>query len=151
VIIGLFLLCVGVIVWSFWFRDTTPSATATEPTGPVVSEAQRFYKEGQRLARTGNKVAARDVWRNLVRSFRGVGSEEEWVNLAEQGLAKMKDLPADDERWASVRQALQRARELRDQGKKKEAEEVWQGLEELYWNDPAAREVLQDIQRDRGK
>ena len=41
-------------------------------------------------------------------------------------------------------------RRLRDEGKFKEAEAVWQGLEALYRNDPAGDEVLQEVRRDRG-
>ena len=46
---------------------------------------------------------------------------------------------------------MARARQLRDEGKAAEAEEIWQGLEELYRDDSSAVAILQEVRRDRGK
>jgi serine/threonine-protein kinase len=146
----LFLLCIGVMVWGIWFRPKPePPAPVSEPA--VASEAERFFKKGQSLKRAGDAVAARETWRNLVRSFRDVPSEADSVRRAEQALEGLKDVPGAEARWAPVRHALARARALRDEGKRPEAEDVWQGLEDLYWNDSSARDILQEIKRDRGK
>ena len=117
-----------------------------------MSEAQWFYREGLRLRQRGEAAAAERTWRDVVRSFRDVPSEEPWVRLSEMQLAKPDEriLP-EEQRWAPVRQALQQARELRDQGKQAEAEAVWQGLEELYRSDPTAAPVLEELRRDRGR
>jgi serine/threonine-protein kinase len=144
---ALFLACVALIVWGIWFR-APPAPVVAEVPAPV-SEAQRLFKRGQSLNRTGDPFGARDVWRNLVRSFQGIDSELAWVTQAEKELAKLTYLPSDEERWAPVRQALERARTLRDDGKHQEAEEVWQGIEDLYANDPSARDILKQITKDR--
>jgi hypothetical protein len=150
VLVTLFLACVAVIVWSFWFRE--PAEDRPAPAEPArLSEAHRFYQLGQRLYRSGDRAGAREVWTNLVRSFQGVESEEEWVDQAKQGLAKVEPVPAEDERWKPVTEALKQARTLRDQGNRKRAEEIWSGIEGLYWNEPAARKVLKQVQEDRGK
>jgi hypothetical protein len=114
-----------------------------------VSEAQRFYQQGLRLSRAGDATAARQVWRNLVRAFEPVEAEQEWVQLAKKHLARLPPA-SEDHRWDSVREALKRARKLRHKGHPEEAEEIWRGIEGLYWNDPSAQEVLAELRHDRG-
>jgi hypothetical protein len=117
----------------------------------VTTEAQWFYEEGLRLQQRGDTAAAEKLWRNLVRSFHGVPAEEKWVRLAEQQLDKPGEhILSEEKRWAPVREALKRARTLRDEGKEQEAEGIWQGLEELYRNDPSAASIVEEVRRDRG-
>jgi serine/threonine-protein kinase len=125
--------------------------TRAQRAGPV-SEAQWFYEEGLRLRQRGDAEGAERLWKGLVQSFRDVPSEQPWVRLAELQLKKPDEriLP-EEKRWEPVRAALQRARELRDGGKPDEAEAIWQGLEELYRNDPSAAAVLEELRHDRGK
>jgi serine/threonine-protein kinase len=148
VIVTLFIGCVSLIVWGLWLRPKPEEPTPTAAGPSLASEAQRLYEHGLRLKREGDPFAARDFWRNLVRSFQSVESEQEWVSKAGKELEKLRNL-SDEHRWDSVRQALQRARELRDQDKRQAAEAIWQGFEALYRNNPAAREILQEIQHDR--
>src|SRR5262249_52037888 len=117
----------------------------------TASAAQRFYQRGLRLCQQGNGAAARLLWENIVRAFHGVESERRWVDLAQRGLRALATQSApskylDD----SIQEALGLARQLRDQGKRPEAEEIWKGLEALYRGDPFGEEVLREIQRDRG-
>jgi serine/threonine-protein kinase len=115
-----------------------------------TSEAQWFYLEGQRLRRQGNKLEAERVWRDLIAAFREVDSEKPWVALAERELKRSPDSqPVEDTRWASVRQALNKARQLRDNNRRAEAEAVWNSLEGLYKNDPSAGPILDEIRKDR--
>src|SRR5207248_1734483 len=112
----------------------------------------RFYHQGLQQCQAGDAVAARRTWQDLVRAFAGVPAEARWVKLAEQGLADLgRVAPAPAARWESVRQALAEARRLRDAGSKEEAARIWQGLEELYRDDPTAGEVLAELRRDRTK
>ena len=77
---------------------------AASRAGPM-SEAQWFYQEGLRLRQQGDGVAARRVWKSLVRAFQEVPSEEPWVRLAEQELNRgTEDSP--DRQWEPVRQAI---------------------------------------------
>jgi serine/threonine-protein kinase len=203
VLVTLFLLCVGTLVWTFWpagpgalfqkgrrlmddpdssrwedgwaylerlQRDypDSPQAAEVEPYrrkiedyrasrqaarraghGEPLGEAQWFYQKGLRERREGNEEAARATWQNLVRSFRGVPEEQPWVDLAERELKK--EGPRDDERrWAPVRAALERARRLRAEGKAAEADQVLDGLEQLYKDDPSAGAILKEVRRERG-
>jgi len=49
-----------------------------------------------------------------------------------------------------VRKALEHARQLRAEGKRGDAEEVWRGVEALYRDDLSARAILEELRRDRG-
>jgi serine/threonine-protein kinase len=116
------------------------------------SEAQRFYQLGQRLCLERDFLAAKRVWQDMVRSFGGITTEDHWVRLAKQGLADLEGRePTAGHRWDSTRQALERARQLRDRGKRKEAEGIWAGIEHLYQGDPSAREILEEVKKDRGQ
>jgi hypothetical protein len=91
------------------------------------------------------------VWRDLVVIFQDVPAQQTWVRLAQQQLDNPDaHLPPAERRWAPVRDALQRARELRDQGKPQEAEAIWRALEELYRDDQSAADILEELRRDRG-
>ncbi len=108
--------------------------------GPM-SEAQWFYQEGLRLRQQGDEAAARRVWKSLARAFKEVPSEEPWVRRAEQELNKATD-KAPDRQWEPVRKAVQQARELRRQGKEKEAAAILDALKELYRGDKQAEAIL---------
>ncbi len=117
-----------------------------------VSEAQWFYQRGLRLRQQGNTAAAEEVWRQLAGAFEGVEAERPWVELARQELAEASTRELTGERrWAPVRAALERARRLRDEGRRAEAEEVWAGIERLYRDDPSAGPVLEELRRDRSR
>jgi tetratricopeptide (TPR) repeat protein len=113
-----------------------------------LGEAQWFYQEGLRQRQQGRPDAARQTWQRLVRAFGAVPAERAWVALAEKELAK-EDEAADAHRWDAARQALVRARRLRNEGKGKEADEVYAALEELYRDDPSAKELLDELRRER--
>jgi len=113
-----------------------------------LSEAQWFYEEGLRRRQQGRPEAARETWRDLVRAFRGDPAERWWVRLAEKELAR-EDQAADGHRWDAVRQALARAQRLRGQGQNREADEICAALEELYRDDPSAKEILDQVRRER--
>jgi serine/threonine-protein kinase len=150
VILPLFALVVGVLVWTFFLRETEDATPPDPSTLEKPSEAQRFYQRGLRLKKEGDPVAAQNVWKNLVRVFQGVESEKVWVEKAQKGRSALADqvLP-DKERWAPVRAALAQARKLYADGQKQQAREIWDGIEELYQDDPSAREILQEVRKDR--
>jgi|SRR5579884_1131139 len=106
-----------------------------------MSEAQWFYQEGLRQSQQGDEAGARRVWKSLVRAFRDVPSEGPWVRLAEQELERLGDKPPDRQ-WEPVRQALQQARKLREEGREKEAEAIVNALKELYRGDKQAEAIL---------
>jgi serine/threonine-protein kinase len=201
ILVTLFLLCVGVLVWTFWpasaqtlyehgaalmqsadpadwkiawrdylgpLNDRYPDhpyqkeveefrrrieAADQQQAVPRVSEAQRFYRRGERLRQEGKPVEARQVWQSVSDAFAEVASEAEWVRRARQGLAELDEAAADPQRWQPIRAALKRAAALAAQGKREEAEAIWRGLEALYRDDPAARAILAEGQaaRKQGK
>lgn len=133
-------------------REALAKAQKQAARAGPVSEAQWFYEEGLRLRQRGEPEAAERVWKNVVRAFGDVEAEKPWVSRAELQLQKPDErvLPAE-ERWAPVRAALARARQLRDEGKQAEAEAVWQGVEELYQKDASAGAIREEVRRDRGR
>ncbi|MBI3407846.1 MAG: serine/threonine protein kinase [Planctomycetes bacterium] len=118
---------------------------------PGPSEAQRFYQQGETLLKEGKFQDARRVWQNVVMAFGGVTAESTWVGRSEQALAELEKNGAATDRWKSVSASLDRADELRDQGKRAEAEAIWNGLEQLYQNDPWADGLRQKIAAARAK
>jgi serine/threonine-protein kinase len=199
VLVTLFLLCVGILVWTFWpasadslfergaalmessnpadwrtawrdylgplterypdhpyqkeveaFRHRIEAADRKDET-PPPSEAQRFYQQGERLRQDGDLAAARRVWQGVATVFAETPSEAEWVQKARQGLANLDRAAANPRRWEPVRDALKRAAALAAQGKGEEADAIWRGLEDLYRNDPAARDVLAEVKAARRK
>lgn len=120
-------------------------ATAEAPK----SEAERFYRQGLAALQNGDAAAAGRLWQGLVTTFRGVAAEQRWVGLAERGLQKLES-PAPARRQ-SVDEALATARRLRDAGKTDEARRIWSAIETLYRDDPSAREVIEQLKRDRGQ
>jgi hypothetical protein len=130
-------------------RDHDARRRAGSRTGEFASEAQHFYEQGQRLYLAGDQIGARRTWENLVRSFEGVEAEAFWVRLAKQGLADLESQAPAEHRWDSVHQALAHARQLRNEGKQKEAEVIWKGIEDLYQGDSSAKDILAEIKKDR--
>lgn len=201
VLVMLFVLCVGTLIWGFWpmnadslYAHGAALMQSTDPTDwtkawdnyfeplnrkypdnpyaekvqefrqriddraaeklvlkkstptPAFSEAQRFYLQGARANQDGDYVTAQRLWRNVATTFEGIASEQRWVRLADKGLTELQSkLLSDEARWATVREALKRARGL----KPEEAEKVRRSIEDLYRNDPAATPILQEIQQDR--
>jgi serine/threonine-protein kinase len=143
-------------VQEFWQRiedqrAQKESAKAARSAG-VLTEAQWFYEEGLRQRQQGHPAAAEETWRSLMKLFDGVDSEKPWVELARKELeGSGAPEPAAQKRWQPVRKALARARQLRDDGKRGEAEEVWRGVEALYRDDPSAQGILDELRRDRGE
>jgi hypothetical protein len=70
-----------------------------------------------------------------------VPTEAPWVRLAEEELGAAGEKPAERQ-WGPVRQAVQHARELREQGNVKAADAVMDALRELYLGDKQAEAIL---------
>jgi hypothetical protein len=108
-----------------------------------MSEAQWFYQEGLRLRQQGDEAGAQRVWRAFLQAFRDVPSEAPWVRLVEQELTKT-DEKAAERQLGPVREAVRRARDLRRQGKTKEADTILSALQELYDGDKRAEAILKE-------
>jgi eukaryotic-like serine/threonine-protein kinase len=120
---------------------------AARKAGPM-SEAQWFFQEGMRLRQRGDLDGARRTWQALTRAFGQTPSEAPWVRLAERELARLEEAenadPMGDRQWGPVREAVQRAKQLRAEGKADEAEAILQGLRDLYRGDPEAEKIIKE-------
>jgi hypothetical protein len=105
-----------------------------------MSEAQWFYQLGVRQRQQGDAAGARLTWQALIDAFGDVPAELPWVQLARTALEGDKEDP--ERKFQPVRDALERARQLRAQGKGKEADAVLDALRRLYRNDPVAQDIL---------
>lgn len=115
----------------------------------VLTEAQRFYRQAERLREEGNLQAARKMHESVVVVFKGADADKEWVRKSEEALKQLDQLSQAKERWQAVRQALDRAASLRDAGKRAEAEQTWSAIESLYRDDPSAKAILAEIKKAR--
>jgi hypothetical protein len=129
-------------------RAKRQAARRGESAGPP-GEAQWFHQQALRQRQKGDTKTARATWEDLIRAFRDVPSEQKWVRLAEQELAR--EAPPDEQRWAPVRAALERARRLRAEGKPQEADDILTGLERLYQGDASADGILAEVRRERAQ
>ncbi len=121
---------------------SSEAAQLARRAGPMT-EAQWFYQEGLRKLQQGDEPGARRTWQALADAFRDVPSERPWVDRAEKELAKGKEAAGEVARkWQPVRDAVTRARQLRAQGKDREADAILNGLKELYGGDAAAARIL---------
>jgi serine/threonine-protein kinase len=147
VVIGLFAVCLGIILWSF----LRPGQPAEEPDAPAPREVQNLYLQAARQYETGNRNAARDRWQCLIDAFEDSDDPAElsWVEKARKRLEAIPKSEAEPDRFTSARAALQRAKNYRDQGRRADADRIWNALENLYWNDPLARPLLSQIAQDR--
>jgi serine/threonine-protein kinase len=174
VLVVLFLVCMGGIALKFWpdsesalyrkgmilwnsdepddwdrafadYFDRLQNKFPDTPHGTEIEALRGQLEERKALYRAEQYV------KNVVNSFAQVKSEQTWVDLAKKELRQPSDtLPTGDQRWKPARESLARARELRDQGKREEAEAIWKSLEELYANDNSAAPILDEVKRDRG-
>jgi tetratricopeptide (TPR) repeat protein len=128
------------------FRRLLEAAESTKPT-----EAQRFFQQGDRLRQEGDFEGARRVWQNTIAVFGDIDSEQEGVRRAARALTELEKNAAAPDRWLALKPVLDRAAKLRDQGKRAEAEKIWSGLEELYRNDPWAKDLLKQVAAARAE
>jgi predicted Ser/Thr protein kinase len=191
VLFPLFLLCIGLIAWTFWplsqealytrgaelmesgrlsdmergWRDYLGPLNERFPEHPYQekvkeykarleaarqpSEARRFFHLGARLLEEGKPGQAQRVWSSLVAVFGDNEDEGDWVRRAERELTALESKERTDRIWEAAQPALLRATRLQAAGKKGEARQLLDALEELYRDDPAARRVIVEIQRRR--
>jgi serine/threonine-protein kinase len=130
------------------FRKRLDAALRGDEAPP--GEAERFFRLGERQRQDGDFTGARRTWQNLVRAFGYVPQERTWVDQARRQLEELAKQETDARRWQSVRAAMKKAAELNRRDKRDEAEQIWQGIEQLYANDPAAAPILAEIRKARG-
>jgi serine/threonine-protein kinase len=124
-------------------RAERQAEVAARNAGPV-SEGQRFFQEGLRLRQAGDEAGARRTWEALIAGFGEVPSERPWARRAEKELQRPEAKEgAAGRQWRPLREAVRRARALRDEGKKDEAQAIREALGRLYHGDAAATKVLE--------
>jgi hypothetical protein len=110
------------------------------------SDAEWGYLRGLRLAQSGDTEGARRIWRDVNLAFGSVTTEARWVKLSKAGLAALEHPencnthgPPDR---AAFEAALSQARLLMAAGKKEEAAVIFRALEDLFRDNPTAREII---------
>jgi hypothetical protein len=120
------------------------AARAARRAGPM-SEAQWFYQLGLRLRQQGDEDGARRIWKAMREAFQDVPSERPWLRKADEQLAAPAEKIANEKRaWGPIREAVRKARQLREAGKKEEADVIERSLKELYKNDPDGLKKLNE-------
>ena len=112
-----------------------------------MSEPQRIYLQGEARLKEGDLAAARKTWSNLIDVFENVPAEKVWVGKARKSLAKLEEEGKRDDRWQTVKPALEKAARLAAEGNRKEAVKIWQALKELYQDDPFAQDIVKEADR----
>lgn len=120
-----------------------------EARNPAATEAQRFFRRGEKLRHEGREREAVKVWRSLIVAFEEIPEEQEWVRRARESALEAEREAKGKERRQAIRPALERAAALRDAGKRDEAEKLWSALEELYRGELGCQEVLDEVARAR--
>ena len=124
-------------------RDAERRAGLKKHFAGPASEAEWFYQLGLRQRQQGDEKTARETWTKLIAAFKDVPDEAPWVRLAEKELDKSReDAKSGERRWESLRAALQRARELRKDGRAEDADAILRALKQLYGDDPEALRVI---------
>jgi hypothetical protein len=117
------------------------SERAARFAGPMT-EAQWFFQLGMRLRQQGDEAGARRVWTALREVFKDVPSEQAWVRKAGEQLDAPADAKPPVRDWGPVREALQKAKRLRADGKAAEADAIEEGLRKLYGEDEEFKKLL---------
>jgi serine/threonine-protein kinase len=108
-----------------------------------LSEAQWFYERAMRLRQRGEEEEAKRLLEAVVAVFGDVPEEAVWVQRAQRQLKK-PPAERDGRHLEAVREALDRARALEQDGKKDESKAIRRGLAELYRGDRAAERLLKE-------
>jgi serine/threonine-protein kinase len=128
-------------------RDAQLRALARLKDVAGASAAQRFYERGLTLCQHGQPEEASRTWQAVAAVFQGVPAEARWVELAREGLRRLDEQLRGQDPRAALASEIERVRRLRQAGKDNEADAVWQGLKELYRDDPAAQGLLKGAGR----
>ncbi|MFM7149530.1 MAG: hypothetical protein ACKO23_06775, partial [Gemmataceae bacterium] len=83
------------------------------------------------------------TWNALIQAFSHLPSEQAWVDKAIKSL-EQKEAPTSREGVEAVRTAMTRARQLRSEGKKEEADAVIRSLKELYADRPLILKTISE-------
>ena len=125
-------------------RDAARQAARETRTAGPMSEAQWFFQDGMRQWQRGNADGARQRWKALTQAFGRTPEDAPWVDLANKDLQRLDAGAAGERQWAPVRAAVQKAKQLREDGKADEANAILQGLHELYHGDAEAEAILKE-------
>lgn len=153
VLISLFAVVVGLIVWRFWPASDAADKASEAATPPAQwSEAERFVLEGERRFRDKDYRGAKAIWQDVVSLFGGNEADSRWVRQAERGLDRIaKVAPTDEQRRDAIRQVLAGVRQLWHDGNHVEAQKRLLAFETLYRNDPVALEVIAEVRKELEK
>lgn len=122
----------------------TASGGLAQNRDPPRNDAERFLRLAEHYRDIGDVARAEKLLTSLEALLAG---DEEYRTLYEQTqkrLAELKTEPDEsNDRYSLLKSAMRRAEELHSQGQADEARVIWQGVIELYGDDPGAAAEVQ--------
>ena len=112
------------------------------------SEAERLYHRGLKLVQVADAGAARRTWESLVQLFAIFPDDRHWVELAKRGLEELANHPPPRTNSHVPLELIARARKLREDGHKLDADAMLNAVEELYRDRP---DVLEAVRAARSR
>jgi serine/threonine-protein kinase len=129
-------------------RGRTNLAKATGFIDPKATEAEKQYVAALRLEAQGDKANAQSRFESVVRMFSKDSASKPIVMLAMEKLSQGAKYASDDERVQEkrrpVKKALEEVRELRKEGKLKEALDQYASIEQLYGSDREVSDLIEE-------
>jgi hypothetical protein len=113
----------------------------------LPGDPEWFFQKGLRMRRQGDAAGAQRVWRAMVLAYQGDPAARPWVLRAEQELERHGNAADKDAAYTALVAAVDRVKQLRADGKEKEAHTMLQGLQELYRGDENAQDILRRANR----
>lgn len=97
-----------------------------------LNEAEKKLLEAEGLAKFGDRVSARQIYRSIVRYYKGDEKYRVSVMLAEDAIAALKSDGEDEDYVAYLNRRLKEADAMARKNRHGDAEEIWQSVKTLY-------------------
>jgi serine/threonine-protein kinase len=144
----LLVLLALVIAGGVWFMRTGTVTDSDEVTRPK-SEAKRMLQLARHYRQAGDVRRAERMLVALSSLLEGNPHEAELRKEVLESLERVRrQLSADDGRNEMLQAGLDRAAKLAGDGTVEEARKIWNGIIELYGDDPSAREFVRQAEHE---
>ena len=98
------------------------------------TEVERRYLEAREFVKFGDHQTAMELYQAIVNVFETQEEARPVVNLAKRELEALKENAGEENRIKAIQDALDRADELYQEGKRIQAESLWKDIIRLYEN-----------------
>jgi serine/threonine-protein kinase len=121
-----------------------PSRSNARRSAPA-SEPERFLGLARSYYEAGDVTRAEQTLTALSQVLKGDSKFENIQKLADELLTEIRTRQSPSDEF--LKDAMTRAQKLFDEGKKREAKEIWQSIVKLYENDPYAPSDVDDARK----